>query len=196
MPPIASRHQPCGEELAGHLEHLFDRFGPPLFCKRDNGANLNHTAVNEVLEEALVIPLNSPPCMARYNGAIEYTQGEFKDYLDRWQCKANTIDEFSLLAEIAAHDLNHKSRRCLQGRTACDAYFGGRLVRYSRHQRRSVYQRIRDLASEISERAGKTIITPVAWRVAAQQWLVNKGLIKIEKAGKVSPHFYRNLCHN
>jgi hypothetical protein len=59
-------------------------FGTPLFCKRDNGGNLNHHAVNDVLEEANVIPINSPPYTAPYNGAIEHIQVEFKDYLRRW----------------------------------------------------------------------------------------------------------------
>jgi len=76
--PLASASLPCGEEVAGHLSHLFSRFGAPLFCKRDNGGNLNHAAVNEVLEEALVVPINNPPYTAPYNGAIEHTQGEFK----------------------------------------------------------------------------------------------------------------------
>ena len=92
LPPLASDCLPCGEEVAGHLQYLFDRFEPPLFCKRDNGGNLNHLAVNQVLEEALVIPINSPPHRAPYNGAIEHTQGEFKSYLDRWSWKAGTVD--------------------------------------------------------------------------------------------------------
>jgi hypothetical protein len=196
LPPLASGRLPCGEEVAGHLANLFDRFGPPLFCKRDNGGNLNHTAVNDVLEQALVIPINNPPYTAAYNGAVEHAQGEFKDYLSRWQWKANTVEEFSLLAETAAHDLNHKPRRCLHGQTACGVYFGGRRLRYAKRQRKSIYRWIRNLAYEISMQAGKSVITPVAWRVAAKQWMVKNGLIKIEKAGKVLPHFYQNLCHN
>jgi hypothetical protein len=194
--PLASAAVPCGEEVAGHLDHLFSRFGAPLFCKRDNGGNLNHLAVNEVLEEAFVIPINSPPNTAQYNGAIEHTQGEFKDYLRRWQWKANTIDEFSLLAETAAHELNHSSRRCLKGQTACRAYFGNNRRRYSKRQRKSIYNWIRDLAAEISIRAGKKTISPVAWRLAAKQWLVKNGLIRIQRAGKVLPDFSSKLCHN
>lgn len=88
LPPLASECLPCGEEVAGHLHYLFDRFDPPLFCKRDNGGNLNHLAVNQVLEEALVIPINSPPQRAPYNGAIEHSQGEFKRYLDRMELES------------------------------------------------------------------------------------------------------------
>jgi len=196
LPPIASGQLPCGEEIAGHLAHLFNRFGAPLFCKRDNGGNLNHTTVNEVLENAWVIPINSPPYMASYNGAIERTQREFKDHLKRWQWKANTMESFSLLAETAAHELNHNPRRCLNNRNACGIYFGDNRIRYSKRQRRSVYRWIRDLATEISILAGKSKITTVEWRVAAKQWLLKNGQIKIVRAGKVSPHLNRKLCHN
>lgn len=194
--PLASASIPCGEEVAGHLDHLFSRFGAPLFCKRDNGGNLNHLSVNEVLEQAMVIPINSPPNTAQYNGAIEHTQGEFKEHLRRWEWKANTIDEFVLLAETAAHELNHKPRRCLKGQTACRAYFGSNRMRYYKRQRKSIYNWICDLAAEISIRAGKKTISPVAWRVAAKQWLVKNGLIKIQRAGKVLPDFSSKLCHN
>jgi len=194
--PLASPSLPCGEEVAGHLDHLFSRFGAPLFCKRDNGGNLNHLAVNEVLEEAFVIPINSPPNTARYNGAIEHTQGEFKDYLRRWRWKANTVHEIALLAETAAHELNHIPRRCLKGQTACYAYFGKDRMRYHKRQRKSIYNWIRDLAAEISIRAGKKAISPLAWRVAAKQWLVKNGLIRIQRAGKVLPDFSSKLCHN
>ena len=194
--PLASAETPCGEEVAGHLGHLFSRFGPPLFCKRDNGGNLNHAAVNEVLEQALVIPINSPPCKAPYNGAIEHTQGEFKDYLRLWEWKADTIKGFGLLAETAAHELNHRPRRCLDGLTACCVYFGDNRMRYPKRRRKSIYNWIRDLAAEVSIRAGKKTISPLAWRVAAKQWLIKNGLITIQRAGKVLPNFSPNLCHN
>jgi hypothetical protein len=196
FPPLASAEMPCGEEVAGHLSHLFSRFDAPLFCKRDNGGNLNHVAVNEVLEQALVVPINSPPRMARYNGAIEHTQGEFKNYLHRWEWKANTIKGFGLLAETAAHALNHTPRRCLKGRTACCVYFGDKRIRYPKCQRKSIYNWIRDLAAEVSIRAGKKRISTLAWRLAAKQWLVKNGLIKIQRAGKVLPNFSSKLCHN
>jgi hypothetical protein len=196
LPPIAAGHLACGEEVAGHLEYLFDRFGAPLFCKRDNGGNLNHASVNDVLEQALVIPINSPPYTAPYNGAVEHSQGEFKRYIERRKWEADTIKAYSLLSETAAHDLNHQPRRSLKGNTACKVYFGNNRLRYSKRRRRSVYRWIRDLAYEISMRAGKSVITPVALRVAAKQWMVKNNLIKIVKAGNVSPHFSSDLCHN
>ena len=78
LPPLASDCLPCGEEVAGHLQYLFERFDPPLFCKRDNGGNLNHLAVNHVLEEALVIPINSPPYRAAYNQHQRWDSSAFR----------------------------------------------------------------------------------------------------------------------
>jgi hypothetical protein len=192
LPPLAADCMPCGEEVAGHLQYLFDRFEPPLFCKRDNGGNLNHLAVNHVLEEALVIPINSPPYRAPYNGAIEHSQGEFKSYLDRWSWKAGTVDQMMLLSETAAHDLNHQPRRCLGGKTACRAYFGGPRICYPRRKREAVYRSIQELSAEVSTRAGKPAITLTAWRVAAKQWLLKNRLIRIQKAGNVTQFLSEN----
>ena len=143
----------------------------------------------------MVIPLNSPPYTAPYNGAVEHTQGEFKRYIARRKWEADTIKAYSLLSETAAHDLNHQPRRSLKGNTACKVYFGNNRLRYSKRRRRAVYRWIRDLAYEISVKAGKSVITPVALRVAAKQWMVKNNLIKIVKAGNVSPHFSLKLCH-
>jgi hypothetical protein len=41
--------QVLGEIVAVRLEQLFLRQGPPLVLKRDNGSNLNHQAVDEIL---------------------------------------------------------------------------------------------------------------------------------------------------
>ena len=181
------------------LKQDHPEYGPRRIAdvlKRDNGGNLNHATVDDVLEAAWVIPVNSPPYTAPYNGAIEHTQGEFKSYVKRWQWKANTMESLSLLAETAAHALNHTSRRCLNNHTACRTYLGDNRIRYSKRQRRSIFVWIRDLASEIASRAGKSKITNVEWRVAAKQWLLKNDLIKIEKAGNVSPYLDRKLCHN
>jgi transposase-like protein len=60
-----------------------------------------------------------------------------------------------------------------------------------------VYRRwIHDLAAELSTRAGKSAITTVAYRLAARQWLVKNGLIRIQKAGEVSPDFCQKSDHN
>ena len=196
LPPLATEYVPCGKEVAGHLTRLFTRLGPPLFCKRDNGSNLNHTAVYQVLADALVIPINSPAHMASYNGAIERTQGEFKTYLSRWRWKARSKDQIRLLVETAAHDLNHRRRRSLSGKTACRIYFGKNRLRYPKRKRKAAYQWIKDLAQRLSSTIGDDQITPASWRIAARQWLMKNRMIRIVRAGKVLPYSSLNLCHN
>lgn len=187
--PMATEHVPCGEEVAGHLDLHFTRHGPPLFCKRDNGGNMNHTAVNQVLEDAMVIPINSPVYTAPYNGAVEHAQGEVKHFLRTRDGKAKSAEQFALLAETAAHDLNHQSRRSLDGKTACRTYFDGNRIRYTKRKRRGVFEWIRNLAADISHRAGLPVISRLAWRVAAKKWLEKNGLVTILKPKNVSPYF-------
>jgi hypothetical protein len=193
--PLASGYMPCGEEIAGHLDHLFNRHGAPLFIKRDNGGNLNHAVVNDLLEEMMVIPINSPVKNAPYNGAVEHAQGELKTYMRTWKDKAYTTEELALLAETAAHDLNHMPRRRLGGKTACRVYFGKKRICFTKRKRKSAYEWIKNLAVDISEKAGHDRITSLAWRVAAKKWLEKNDLIKVVKPGKVLPSFSLNLCH-
>jgi hypothetical protein len=40
----------------------------------------------------------------------------------RLQPAANLSKDFALAVEVTAHDLNHRSRRCLKGRTACAVF--------------------------------------------------------------------------
>ena len=56
-------------------------------------------SVDEVLAETLVVPINKPANTASYNGAIEHTQGEYKNYLRRWDWKADTDPGHGLSAE-------------------------------------------------------------------------------------------------
>ena len=60
------------------------------------------------------------------------SQGEIKGFLNTWRDKAKNLDQLFLLVETAAHDLNHKSRRSLGGRTSCQCYFGNNRMRYSK----------------------------------------------------------------
>jgi hypothetical protein len=194
--PLATGSKPCGEEVAGHLDRQFGRYGPPLFIKRDNGGNLNHVSINKLLEDALVIPINSPVKNPPYNGAIEHSQGEIKSFLDTWQDKARSIEELLLLADGAAHDLNHKPRRSLGGRTACRCYFGENRIRYSKRERKGVYCWIQDLAVDLSQADGKDVITPTAWRMAAKKWLIDNKLITIVGQRKVLPYLSPGFYHN
>ena len=147
MQDLASRYKfsplagdvPCGEEIAGHLAATFKRFGAPLFLKRDNGGNLNHAAVDDVLAEHFVLPVNSPVHYPPYNGAIEEAQAELKNGLSsRLAYKHCPREHLEAYAGTVEHDLNHHPRACLSGRNSCQAYFGGRRT-FSRWERRDAY---------------------------------------------------------
>jgi len=181
--PLTTNHVPGGKEVSQYLARQFTRFGPPLFIKRDNGSNLNTGSINQLLEERLVIPINSPVYTASYNGAIEHSQGELKTGM----CGkvAVTTREFVLLSENTAHALNHNPRRSLSGKNACTTYFSNPL-KYTRRQRKEAYGWICSLAAKISVRSGRKAIDPVAFRVAARTWMEHHNLITIHKPNKAA----------
>jgi hypothetical protein len=197
MQDLASRYKfspmagecPCGEEIAGYVADKFRKFGPPLFMKRDNAGNLNHPAVNDVLSEHFVIPLNSPVHYPPYNGAIEEAQTELKNGLAerlayRPCCPREHVEAY---AEAVEHDLNHKPRQCLDGNIACQVYFTNRRT-FSKWERRDAYVWIKNLQNDILCTEG--VQPKVAWRIAAEAWLSMKGFITVKQNGKVSPDFF------
>jgi hypothetical protein len=194
--PLTTAYHPCGEEIAGHLSRHFTRFGPPLFIKRDNGGNLNHTSVNDLLQEMSVIPINSPCYTASYNGAIEHSQGELKTWLCKWIQNFKSKRELALQVENAAHALNHRPRRSLFGKNACRKYFSSPRLRYDKRKRKEVYDWIKNLAVDISLRSGKDKISLTAWRVSARKWMEKHRLIIIRRPEKVLPNFSLKNCHN
>lgn len=189
FPPIAGPDIPCGEEVAGHFARLFTEFAQPLFLKRDNEGILNHSSVNGVIEEHMVIPINSPTYYAPYNGAIEHTQCEFKSYLKNWGWKSGAEESMELLTELSAHDLNHKPRRSLKGRNSCRAYFGSPRITFDRRKRREVFLWIKQAAFDILEKLGDEGLYMTAWRIAARTWLQKNRYITIVRNGKVLPYY-------
>lgn len=197
MQDLASRYKfmpmtgeiPCGEEISGYLAETFNRFGAPLFLKRDNGGNLNHKAVNGVLSEYFVMPVNSPVYYPPYNGAIEEAQTELKNGLDakllyRTFCPRDHMEAYASTVE---HDLNHKPRPCLNGSNACQVYFNGKRA-FTKWERREAYDWILNLQNDIL--GGDGVNPQSAWRVAVETWLTMKGFITITINGKVLPNFF------
>ena len=179
---------PCGEEIAGYLAATFDRFGAPLFLKRDNGGNLNHAAVNNVLADYFVLPVNSPVHYPPYNGAIEEAQTELKNGLAaklsyRPCCPREHLDAYASSVE---HDLNHQPRPCLSGRNACQVYFTGKKT-FTKWERRDAYAWIANVQYDILSSDG--VQPQAAWRIAVEAWLRMKGFITVSIKGKVSPNF-------
>lgn len=195
MQDLASRYKfgplaggiPCGEEIAGHLAATFKRFGAPLFLKRDNGGNLNHVAVNDVLAEHFVLPLNSPAHYPPYNGAIEKAQAELKTGLSaRLAYKSCPGEHLEAYAGVVEHDLNHQPRPCLNGSNSCQAYFSSRRS-FTKWERRDAYVWIANAQKDMLCCEG--IQPQAAWRIAVEAWLRMKGFITVTVNGKVSPYF-------
>ena len=199
FPPL-SGECPVGEEIAGYLSERFCRFGPPLFLKRDNGGNLNHGAVNGVLAEFFVLPLNSPVYYAPYNGAIEESQRELKACLREKLIPDSPGSEnhsMVVYAEVAAHDLNHRLRPCLNGKTSCQVFFSpGERPVFSKLERKEIY----DILLERVERILRSMnqfdksAREAAWRIAVEFYLQSKGFIKVHIPRKVSPNLTPIFC--
>ncbi len=186
---------PVGEEIAGYLSEKFSRFGPPLFLKRDNEGNLNHKAVNEVLSEFFVLPLNSPTYYAPYNGAIEKSQRELKACLREKlipDLPLSANHPVAVYAEVAAHDLNHRLRPCLNGKTSCQVFFSSEeSPSFPKLERREIYDmvlaRVEKILTSMNQ-FGRSA-REAAWRIAVEFWLQSKGFIKVHIPKKVSPNF-------
>jgi hypothetical protein len=192
FPPLAGKY-PVGEEIAGYLSEKFYRFGPPLFLKRDNGGNMNHGAVNGILSEFFVLPLNSPEYYAPYNGAIEESQRELKACLREkliFDLPDSENDSTAVYAEVAAHDLNHRLRPCLQGKTSCQMFFSleERPI-FSKWERREIYDILRERVERIlgSMNQFDQSAREAAWRIAVEFWLQSRGFIKVKIPKKCHP---------
>ena len=197
--PLMGR-QPPSDEIALHLRHLFHANEPPLFLKRDNGGNLNGDEVNIVLDEHLVIPLNSPPRYPPYNGGIEVAQGEFQDALVlRRAADPTVVSHLPLMTEVITHDLNHQGRPCLDGQCSCVRYFTGRLEqpKYNRAQRKEVYREILALVDEMRVQLGEVDerTAQALWRRAVETWMQAHGLIRIKEPSECYPVFSKMRSH-
>jgi transposase InsO family protein len=194
--------QVLGETVALHLEQLFERHRPPLVLKRDNGSNLNHHAVEEVLRRYLVVPLNSPPHYPPYNGGMEHAVRELKTPLLEKILAHGSMPEsqVQLWAEVLAHDLNHRLRPCLHGQVACQVFQRARSAMkvYTPRKRREVFDWINELTTMLIQvwavRTPRQVET--ARRLAVETWLQRNGLITVSQNPKVLPIFPEKFAHN
>jgi hypothetical protein len=183
-----------GRQIAAHLEKLFRQHGAPLFLKRDNGSPFNHRLVDEVLARFGVLPLNNPPHFPRYNGGMEKSIRDFKSALALrpWR-------DVALAAEVTVHELNHRPRRCLKGRTACAVFHDdAQRLRWTKRQRHTIFglllQRFGAMLGKTAK--GHHLRPATAWRVTVESWLRCQGLIVIRQKQNVSTNFLENWSHN
>jgi hypothetical protein len=194
--------QILGEAVALRLEQLFLQHGPPLVLKRDNGSNLNQQAVDEVLARYLVVPLNSPPHYPPYNGGMERAVRELKTPLVEKILASGPIPETQVQgwAEVLAHAVNHRPRRCLAGQVACRVFQDARpaLKAYTLRKRREVFDVINDLTWRLMQ--ARAVHTQrqaeTARRLAVETWLQRNGVITITQNKKVLPIFLEQSAHN
>jgi len=197
--PMAGGY-PVGEEIAGYLSEKFDRYGAPLVLKRDNEGNLNHSAINDVLPESFVLPLNNPEYYAPYNGAIEVSQWEVKGCLrDKLALELPSPgDHITAYAEAAVNDLNHRHRPCLNGKTSCQVFFeSANKPTFSRRERREIYDSIIEKTERILSAMNRfgPAERQSAWRIAVESWLKVRGFIKVHINQKCHPILPSSLAH-
>src|SRR5512136_175583 len=189
-----------GEEIAGYLSEKFDRYGAPLVLKRDNEGNMNHSAVNDVLSESFVLPLNNPEYYAPYNGAIEEAQREIKSCLRKKLMEGfvGPGDHIGAYAEAVVNDLNHRIRPCLNGKTSCQAFFeSGNKPAFTKRQRRGIYDWVMERVERILLAMNQSglAVRESAWRIAVESWLQSSGHIRVHINKKCHPILPPVLAH-
>ncbi len=192
----ALAHGPC---VARALREKCERYGAPLFLKRDNGGNLNHPEVEEVLADYGIIALNNPPDCAWYNGAEERSHGLFKRVLgtltDRRAMARRMVASY---VKWTLQYVNHLPRRVLGWRTPCERYHDRKArIIFTLQERTAIMWEIGDIAAAVyrtledqTARGEQT-----ARRIAAQTWLESRGLIQVVRGVRVSPSFGATVSH-
>jgi transposase InsO family protein len=192
-----------GRQIAAFLDKSFREHGAPLFLKRDNGSPFNNQHVDAVLAQHLVLPLNNPPHFPRYNGAMEKSIGDLKRRLSERLAASNADHSIIASVEATTHELNHRRRRCLNGKTACEVYHDPNVrLRLHRQTRGRVLRLLRaEFLETIQSMAnGNHHALPTIWRRTVESWLRRQGLITIGHQPKpnqnVSTIFPKKWSHN
>ncbi len=105
----------------------------------------------------------------------------------------------SLAAEVTAHELNHRPRRCLQGRTACAVFYDdAQRLRWTKPQRHTIFRLLLQRFGAMIEKTAKGHEPSPAtlWRVTVESWLRCQGLIVIRQNQNVSTTLLKCWSHN
>jgi len=188
---------PTDSWMAKKLGATFATQGAPLLLKRDNAKNENGSAVNALLDEHWVLPLNSPEYYPRYNGGVEGSQSEIQDELAKYEVPMPCPEgHASAHVARAISNLNHKPRKNLRGKCACGVFHSGACFANMNKRKRV------KLAAELKARAARLLAqkggdTPrqarSAWRIVVEEWLLESSHIT-EKTKHVLPHFNVKRC--
>lgn len=182
MEPLVSKTIATGTAVARNLERLFRAHGAPLILKRDGGSNLCGREVDEVLAKWSVLPLTSPPYYPRYNGAVEWSQGQLKKEMEQiMNDVSGDIGNVYLHARLASHAINHRSSPTLQGRSPCHTVATSRS-KFTLNERRQLLRWVETEQEIILEKMDPKPDRRAAWRQAVTRWLTNNGLLIIREA--------------
>jgi hypothetical protein len=177
-----------GARIAAYLDLMFKKEGAPMFLKRDWGSPLNCQAVDQVLEDHWVLPLNSPPGYPRYNGSMERNMRDLQDALDQRRLSALQVP-MSVEVELATHQLNHRRLRSLGRQTPCQVYHDpARRIRLHGASRqrifREVFEQFWQCVQCMPERNHHS--TNAAWRLVVETWLRRQGWITVTEKTKTN----------
>jgi transposase InsO family protein len=182
MEPMVSKSTATGVEVAKNLERLFRAHGAPLILKRDGGSNLCSREVDEVLAKWSVLPLTSPPYYPRYNGAVEWSQGQLKKEMEQiMNDVSGDIGNVLLHARLASHAINHRSSPTLQGRNPCHTVAISQS-KFTLNERRQLLRWVETEQEIILRSMDPKPDRRAAWRQAVTRWLTNNGLLIIREA--------------
>jgi len=168
--------------------------------KMDGGSNFRHGEVCRLLAEYGVIPLVSPPRYPPYNGGVERGHQEILRHLAlRLGSERVGARVLRLECEVTGHEVNHKRRRSLGDRTACDTIEHGRpqVAQYGRRERKEVFEAIKALAVDIAGQLDEHTIAlaETAFRYAAETWMQQNNVIRVTQNGNVLPLFHQIQSH-
>jgi transposase InsO family protein len=196
--------QLTGDRVAEYLLALIRRHGPPLFLKRDNGSVLRTQAVQAVLAQAGILPLDSPPYYPPYNGAIENYIGQVKRALpEGLPCPpSGNLGPVRACLHGVRLELNARSRAALDGACPADLFHQGPRLHVAKPERAAIF----DWIWQHTERKLSTMETVnqrrinAAWRHTAESWLRSQGLMAIsysyqntENKNQLLPLFFRKV---
>ena len=192
-----SANVPTDTWMAEKLGETFGRLGAPLLLKRDNAKNENGSAVNALLDECWVLPLNSPEYYPCYNGGVERSQDEIQSELEKHEVPMPCPEgHASAHVARAIGNLNHKPRKNQRGKCACGVFHSGtRCANMDKRKRVKLAAELTARAAILlAEMGGDTLRQArSAWRIVVEEWLLESGELT-EKTKHVLPLFKPERC--
>jgi hypothetical protein len=125
---------------------------------------------------------------------MERAQREVKQKLRALSADMLSFPGFA--SKAAVHELNHRTRRCLSGKTPCHAFEEREYLMktFTSRKRKEVYTLIAKSAKRITGIIGGRCNENTSMRLAVQNWLVEKDHITITRGQEVLPSFRHEKC--